>query len=295
MLSILIPVYNFDITSLVDSLRKELLTLDIIYEICCLDDASTEQAISKKNKEIDAWMHCSYTIQETNQGRSKTRNKLIKMARYDQLIFLDGDVLPERTDFIASYLQALQKHVVVYGGLTYPRNEAYAGSLHWHYGSAREALSFKQRSMGSKIGFSSANFAIKKVCLNKVVFDEDISSYGFEDLVFAKALVDHQWQIAQLDNPVRHMGIVLDNAAFLDKEHESLRTLKGLYDRTLLAGSDVKLIAYYERLKALGLTSLYRSLYRRFKMKLRRNLLSKKPSLLRFDLYRLGYFIDLHG
>ena len=161
MLSILIPVYNFDIRSLVDSLRAELISLDVIYEICCLDDASTNRELSQKNAEINAFMHCSYSVQPENLGRSKTRNNLIDKARYEWLLFLDGDVLPVRPDFIDNYLQALKKHGVLYGGLEYPKLTPSVSSLHHRYGANREARTFKERSQMTKTSFSSANFAIK--------------------------------------------------------------------------------------------------------------------------------------
>ncbi len=295
MLSILIPVYNFDISALVNSLRKELISLDVVYEIRCLDDASTNIAISQKNMEVNSLMHCSYTVQSENQGRSKTRNQLIRSARYDRLIFLDGDVLPVGAQFVTTYIKALDAHKVVYGGLKYPKAEKFNFSLHHRYGSEREAQSLKQRTRGSNLHFSSANFAIQKSCLATIRFDEGIKSYGFEDLVFAKAVVAENWEIVQLDNPVVHWGIELDNNRFLEKEQESLCTLKDLFDNNMLIGKDVKLLRYFNRLKRFGMTRVYRGFYRLFKSKIKRNLLSKKPSLLQFDLYRLGYFIDLYS
>ncbi len=293
MLSILIPVYNFDIHALVTALRKELVSLDMVYEICCLDDASTDKVLTEKNMEINAWMHCSYSLHAENLGRSKTRNALIKKAAYQQLLFLDCDVMPVRPNFISSYLEALQTQSVVYGGLSYPDNEQIKSSLHQRYGLHREAQSVKQRSKAGKISFSTANFAIQRSCLSKVSFDERISGYGFEDLVFAKALVANHWQIAHIDNPVTHLGVEDENRKFLEKEQESLQTLKSLLDEKILNANDVKLLAYHRRLVKLGLAPVYRAFYRTFKLNFKRNLQSGKPSLFIFDLYRLGYFLEL--
>ncbi len=55
MLSILIPVYNFDVRKLVHQLHEQGLLLEIPFEIICVDDASfiefTEINASIKNLE----------------------------------------------------------------------------------------------------------------------------------------------------------------------------------------------------------------------------------------------------
>ena len=43
MLSIVIPVYNVDVLTLVNTLSKQAQSLNISYELVCMDDASSEE------------------------------------------------------------------------------------------------------------------------------------------------------------------------------------------------------------------------------------------------------------
>ena len=52
MLSILIPVYNFDVLPLVKKLNMELTKVDFLYEIICIDDASDNQTLRLKTKKF---------------------------------------------------------------------------------------------------------------------------------------------------------------------------------------------------------------------------------------------------
>lgn len=293
MLSILIPVYNFDITALVASLREQLIVLDIVYEICCLDDASTNKAILQKNLEINDFMHCTYTVQPENLGRSTTRNNLLERSRYDFLIFLDCDVIPARPNFIQNYVAKLKEDQVVYGGLEYAKNSPHTHTLHYRYGSKREVIAYQQRAGQTPSNFSSANFGLHKSKLPKVTFDEQIKTYGFEDLVFAKTLIANKVSISQLDNPVIHLGIEQDNLKFLQKEQESLHTLKFLAQNNLLSDNDVQLLAFNSRLRSFGLAGIYRFFYRFVRPVFEKQLIAKKPSLFIFDLYRLGYYMTI--
>ena len=251
------------------------------------------KTIQENNRSIENLPHCSYYVAAENKGRSRTRNRLITKANYENILFLDADVLPKNPDFIASYLKALQQNEVVYGGINYLRAHPHKHSLHYRYGSKREVVSIEKRKKKEINSFSSANFAIQKRCLAAIQFDPSITSYGFEDLVFAKALLATNHRIYQIDNPVYHMGVIEDNQAYLNKEQESLRTLKNLESTKKLTAQDVRLLASAKRIQRVGLTGLYQLCYQQLKGIFLKNLRSKRPSLVIFDLYRLGYFLSL--
>ena len=153
--------------------------------------------------------------------------------------------------------------------------------------------SFTLRNNRFKNNFSSANFAINKNVFDKVTFDENIMTYGFEDLVFAKELIKKDYPILQIDNPVIHLGIEKDNSKFIAKERESLATLNALYKKGILEKKDVTLLKTYSKIKVFGLSFLYNFFYRKMKQGILKNLKSKNPSLFLFDIYRLGYFNSL--
>lgn len=296
MLSILIPVYNFDILPLVKKLDEQLKKVDFLYEIICLDDASSNMKIQKGNLRVTNYKNFIYEINNLNLGRSKSRNLLVEKAKYNKLIFLDCDVIPVNIDFIKNYYNSLNESHVVFGGLKYPElNENLKASLHYKYGFFREVKSYSLRKNRFGNNFSTASFAINKDVLEEVRFDESITTYGFEDLVFVKELIKKDYEILQIDNPVIHLGIQNDNSEFISKEQESLGTLMRLYKKGILKKEDVVLLKSYLRIKALGLTSFYNFFYKRFKTLLLKNLKSENPSLFFFDLYRLGYFTNLKG
>ncbi len=81
MLSILIPVYNFDIRKLVVDLHFCCTSENIKFEIICFDDGS-ERAFKEINAELKHLSNCTYTELPQNIGRSAIRNKLAQNANY---------------------------------------------------------------------------------------------------------------------------------------------------------------------------------------------------------------------
>ena len=86
MLSILIPVYNYDIFPLVKMLNEEAIRLEVIFEILCLDDASDDMEIQICNKAVQKFNNCIFEILAENIGRSEIRNKLAEKAHFENLI-----------------------------------------------------------------------------------------------------------------------------------------------------------------------------------------------------------------
>jgi len=293
MLSILIPVYNYDIVPLVKLLHKQLTPLKIPYEIFCVDDESDQEEITTKNKKIEKFDNCFYEILSKNIGRSRIRNYLAEKANYDQLIFLDADVLPVSEIFIENYLKSLKKNTIIFGGISYSEKDA--GSLHYDYGKSREAKPFNQRVKFNTNNFTSANFAIKKAVFEKVSFDEGIKTYGFEDLLFSKDLLFKGYEIKQINNPIIHKGILKDNLKYILKEQESLETLHKLYINKKINQEDIKILGYFFQFKRFKIIGIYRLFFKFSKSYFLKNLTSKTPSLFIFDLYRLGYFSSLNA
>jgi len=294
MLSIVIPVYNYDIFPLVKMLMEEAISMKISFEILCLDDASDDMEIQINNKKIESFKNCYYEILPENIGRSMIRNKLVEIAHFDNLVFLDADVLPTQQGFIKTYLNALAGNEIVFGGISYPKeSDSLKQTLHYKYGKKREALSFKKRSRTHSSNFTSANFAIKKELVQKIKFDESIKTYGFEDIMLSKELVLNGFKITQIDNLVVHNGIIENNNDYILKEHESLETLYKLYVNKKIDNKNVRLISYYTLLKKIRISNLYLIFFQLIRKNLLINLRSKRPSLFLFDLYRLGYFCSI--
>jgi len=288
MISVLIPVYNYNIINFVESLHKQLTAQNMDFEIRCLDDAS-EDAVVLKNKTITHLTHTTYTVSETNNGREKTRQLLAESATYNWLLFLDADTLPFKDNFISTYLPFLNSDFeAVFGGITYQKTPPKDSELlRWTYGKHREQKSAKKRNKAPYLHITSPNFIIKKsvfLTYNSKIKGKD---YGF-DAYFATLLKRHSVKIKHIDNEVIHLGLE-SSALYLLKTEEAIDTYFKLYKTHKIEASDNKLIALFLKLKYFKLNVLLAFVFQFLKPKLQRQLLSKSPNLYLFQLYRLLY------
>lgn len=292
MLSILIPVFNYNIFTLVKTLYNQVLESNITFEIIVLDDAST--TFFDENQNINQFKNCNYSVLEKNIGRSAIRNLLAQKAIYENLLFLDADTIPVHENFISTYISQINTtEKIVYGGILYeskkPQNDQL---LRWFYGSEREALAVSERNKNPYISFLTLNFLISKSIFSKVKFNEDIPNLRHEDTLFSFDLMQKQSEIIHIENPVYHLGIE-NNLLFLKKSKEAVIGLKNLVDSNLIDSNYVKLAHYYEKIKKYYLSVLIALGFQILKPLFVKQLISKKPSLFLFDLYRLGYYCTL--
>ncbi len=290
MISILIPIYNYDASKLAKLLKEQCVQANVEFEILCFDDCSPDK-YKKLNRVLDHEFGISYLEMSENLGRSKIRNRLARMARYDNLIFLDCDSKLANGQFIKKYIQVINKHSVVYGGRNYaahkPRTEK--KFLHWYYGHKREALSLAKRLKHPYRSFQTNNFYIKKDLMLKYPFDETIQTYGYEDLLMAENLKKDGIPIVHIENPIIHKGIEY-NEDFIKKSALAAENLAVLYHNHQI--TDTRMIALYENLKKVGFNSFVEKLIQKRTDRFLQNLNSAKPNLYFFDLYRLNVFLQ---
>ena len=225
MISILIPVYNYNVTSLVQELHCQLEFSKLTYEIICIEDGS--DVFLEQNQEIETLINVEYICSQDNIGRSKIRNLLAKKAKYNWLLFLDADVIPVEKYFIKNYVNAIVSNAgsVYFGGIKNPiQIDDSEKLLRWKYGNARENIEVNVRKKNPHKYFLSSNFLIQKNVFSNIQFDERIEKYGFEDFLFGEELKNIGEKIVQIENLVFHNGIET-NTAFLNKTKESLENL----------------------------------------------------------------------
>jgi len=287
MLSILIPVYNYDIRPFVLELVRQAHNAGIPFEIRCYDDASgcPFQNINRELEQMDA---VTYKELPQNIGRSAIRNMLARDAEFPYLLFLDCDSFPEYDDFIARYIKCLEPGSLIYGGRTYEplRPEKKELYLRWKYGTQREVFSVRQRVDNPYQSFQTNNFVIPKNLFLEHPLNETLQGYGHEDTQFGQDLMKHLIPIQHIDNPLRHLGLE-SSQDFLDKTLEGVKNLESLCSRGIDV-STVKLARVYLRIKKFGLAPLARWMYVLRKQQILRNLHSDEPSLRSFDLFKLG-------
>ena len=88
MLSICVPVYNFDVRQLAGQLSEQAKKAGIPVEILIFDDNS-EADIKKINREISSTPSVKYLELPENIGRAAIRNRLAETAKYPYLLYLD--------------------------------------------------------------------------------------------------------------------------------------------------------------------------------------------------------------
>lgn len=292
MLSVLIPVYNYNVLPLVSELVKQCNSCGINFEILCQDDASVD--FLSENQKINLFNKCTYSILEKNIGRSAIRNLLAQKATYENLLFLDADTFPVHKNFISDYISQINNdEKIVYGGILYENKKPQKKQLlRWFYGHKREALGTLERNKNPYISFLTLNFLIKKSIFSKVKFNENIPNLRHEDTLFSFELKQKQIKIIHIENPVFHLGIE-DSKTFLRKSEEAVLGLKNLVDSNLIAQEYVKLSHYFQIIKKYHLRSVVSFGFRIFKPLFSKQLFSKSPSLFLFDIYRLGYYCTL--
>ncbi len=292
MISICIPVYNYDIRPLVKILHNQAIALGIVFEILVLDDASTNEKISQENIAGTQLNLTSYTILKKNIGRSAIRNLLAQKAQYDYLLFLDADVIPNRNNFLKTYIDCLnQRPQIVYGGITYqellPRESQL---LRWKYGKNREALSVYKRSQQPYLRFLTLNYLISKQLSCSLLFEENMPNERHEDTVYALQAKKLQIEITHMDNPVEHQGLE-SSRVFLKKSISAAQSLAFLVNKNLINSNETKLSKVATRIKKTGLANLFLTLFKPFIPYASSQLCGSNPSLYLFDLYRLYFYL----
>ena len=289
MLSILIPIYNYNVYPLVLELHEQCMNSGISFEILCQDDCSTINCI--ENNQINILQGCQYLRNKKNLGRSCNINKLAEISKFDYLLILEADAFPLKKNYLETYLESItNERQAVFGGVIYSASQPEKKKiLRWIYGNARESKDLKYRIKNPNDIVFSWNLLIeKKVFLNNP-FDSSITTYGFEDLVFLKNLKEENVRIHQIDNPCLHQNEE-ESAIFIKKSEIAVLNLIELYRKNILSTSDSNLLRAFASLKKTHLIATTSFLFDRFEKPMKKNLLSKKPSLFTFDLYRLGYF-----
>ncbi len=287
-LSILIPVYNQACGKLVARLRQLCDAVPWLeYEIIVADDASTDREKQAQNSLVNDMPNCRFVVKEQNEGAGATRNFLVKSSRHARLLFLDCDVaLPD--DFIVAYLQAPPADVVN-GGLDFlPPANGDLHNLRYLY-EKREAPKHtaQARSRHPFASFRSTNFMARREVMLACPFDENLKRY--EDVLFGKHLMQKDFEIVHIDNPVM-IDDYDDNPSYLRKVEKDMDNLF-LYQDEFIGFSP--LLTAAQKVDKFCLSGLARIFHRLFAPLLRKNLSGSSPCLALLNVYKLSYFLNI--
>jgi glycosyltransferase involved in cell wall biosynthesis len=294
MISVCIPTYNYDVRPLLSDLTGQLNIVAKEVEIIVIDDDSDDD-FKKINQEIEQLQSVKYIELSKNLGRSGIRNSFLKNTQGDYLIFIDCDSRIYYQDYISRYIKAATDECVVCGGTVYrdqKPNEIYM--LRWKYGRKRETIPVHIRQNQPYNTFMSNNFLVHRHVLETSPFDESINDYGHEDTLFGLQLKKKNIPVKQIDNPVYHEQLE-ESSQFIAKTKRAVKTLYQISRRANMSKelSHIKLLKAYNQLKKYQLSILFLILFNVFRKIIEKNLISGNPSILLFDIYKLGCLLDL--
>tara|TARA_B110000046_G_scaffold42977_1_gene47770 strand:- start:17 stop:907 length:891 start_codon:yes stop_codon:yes gene_type:complete len=287
MLSILIPIYNYDVRPFVKelSLQSELLEYEV--EIICMDDASSSDFRSL-NAEIVNYSNVRCVQSEEKLGRSAVRNALVELSRFENLLLLDCDGKCTSENYLKNYAKEWDKYDVIYGGRVYDKEAPDDHDLyfHWFCGSLREGLLVGQRRLNPYKSFMTNNFLIRKAVYEKIKMDETLVGYGHEDTLFAQELKRAGLTISHIDNPIEHIGIETKEV-FLQKSDNGVKNLAQLIKANQVDDS-IRLVRFYHKMKRWRLIGVITILVTHFDKNIQQSLSGPAPNLMWFDFWKLS-------
>lgn len=295
MLSILIPIYNYNVYPLVLELHKQCTDCGIDFEIICIDDASTQH--QSKNNPIQFLTNCFFVELSQNIGRSKIRNLLASKSNYEWLLYVDCDTFPKNSAFISNYISRinLSAKKVFFGGIVYTKDKPDNDQLlRWIFGKKREAIAVSERKKNPYKTTFVSNLLINKRVFDILSFDEEITKYGYEDCTFIQTIKLENIEIEHIENSLYHLNLET-SSQFLSKTKTALETLLFISKINSKIEIDSKIIKTYKVLSNFKINLLIANLFQKLQLKLEHHLTSEKPSLLVFDCYKIGYFCYLNS
>lgn len=287
-ISILIPVFNFDIRPLVKKLSEEASSLKIPSEIRCYDDGSKEE-YKTINREIKGFEKVIYVEIPANIGRSSIRNLLAKEASFQNLLFIDSDSRIPGKNYIEKYINAFEAESIIGGGTIYKESDNPEVALRYTYGKKREEIPLQKRK-AIPYGYINLNnlFIPKNIYLENQL-DESINTYGHEDTKFADHLRIKKVKVIHIDNPVVHAGLE-SNEVFLAKSKEAINNFYKIIQEGY--GHHSRLYKAYQKVNKPILKPVFLTFFGIFEKSIEKNLkTSTKPSLILFDLYKLNLLL----
>jgi glycosyltransferase involved in cell wall biosynthesis len=293
-ISLLIPVYNYDLVALVHSMKSAMRSIPELCEILIGDDGSSSEYREKFHKlEGDG---VRVITSEKNIGRAAIRNRLALEANGDYLLFIDADAMIPGTAeaYLSKWIPMLGSYPVTCGGTLY--HDSPPGDpdkmLRWKFGKWREQKKASERNKNPHKSFSTFNVLIEKSVFAKIRFNEELRQYGHEDTLMGYQLNKAGVKINHIDNGLMHEGLET-NVEFLEKTKLGIENLSMLCDivtdkRTF--SRTVLLLNVYNRLSFLRLTGLMAAIFIKYREKMEIRLDSADISLILFGFYKMSMF-----
>lgn len=221
-LSVLVPFLRDDPCPLIDRLAGEAGGLRGGVELVLLDDGTGDPALTARLvARLDAsGLPARLITLPANEGRSRGRNRLAVAARGASLLFLDSDMLPDRDDFLASWLALIDREdpAVAFGGFSLdqaPDEPRFA--VHRALALRSDCVPADRRARQPEKHVFTSNLLVRRDVFDGEAFDVGFTGWGWEDVEWAMR-VSRRHPILHPDIPATHMG--LDTVAALAAKYE---------------------------------------------------------------------------
>lgn len=290
MLSVLVPVYNWDVTDLVTKLHEQCQQLSIEFEVLTVDDCSTDLESKETNSKIRL-EHFRLIKLESNVGNAEARNILSRTAKFSWLLFLDADMIPVHDHFVSLYLEQIQldDFDIMSGGILYEKEVSSEFRLKWLHGKkTEEPIAGKDPYLEIR----GNNFLVRKEVFLQNPFGGLPESYGYVDTHFGLKLKQSKARVKIIDNPCLHLGLET-NEKFVEKHKKAIRNAFWMMNHQSDLADNLRIVKTYKKIQKLGFRKPIAWLFQLFEKTMLQNLHSENPSLFVFQLYKLGYICTL--
>ncbi len=210
VLSVLIPYYRDDPGLCLQNLLKQSGDMAAV-EILLYDDGTNNAPLNEtlriitKTAPAPVRLFCA----AQNKGRSYARNFLLGQARAKWVLFLDADMLPVDTNFIARYREKINANNtdILFGGFVVPETASSRQTeLHRVLALRSDCHGAAVRSLAGPQYVCTSNLCVRKEVLVAEAFDTDFTGWGWEDSEWA-ARVATSYRLTHIDNPALHTGL----------------------------------------------------------------------------------------
>lgn len=295
-LTILIPVYNDDASSLVQALVAEARNVKgLDYEIIVFDDGSTDARCIEANHRLALLPGCNYVSAPHHSCRASMRNAMLRQGKYEWCLMIDARLRPANPDFISRYIHAgadgcgaVCGGVVVNGGKN--AKKLYRENLRFRYEKhAERHHSVAMRRQRPYQSFRTTNILLRRSVLQHTPYDERIIGYGYEDVMLGRDLEHAGVKVLHIDNPVAYTSFE-DNDRYLAKLDEALHTLHCFNSELYSYSPLLRTIESLKRLHLLWLVKWFHLFFGKFEHRI---LTGRHPKLFLLRLYKVGAYATL--